>query len=212
MNPVPDPLLRKYGSAGNRTQDLSICSQELWPPDNRGCLNNNNKFLLIYWANIFAYLSVIYLMTLWITQAVLYVLNHGNPALFMEAVTSKVEDQHILESSGYAGTQDLCVDPWYLGSRPDCTERIGLEKRRPSLLTVNQQSEEVSRELVEEMCASITGKVTVSISTILESVATRYFSEERLMVPENRVLKKIFWTADWWNNSRLEKIAWGGAS
>jgi hypothetical protein len=30
VNPVPDPiLLRKFGSAGNRTRDLWICSQEL---------------------------------------------------------------------------------------------------------------------------------------------------------------------------------------
>jgi hypothetical protein len=30
LGPVPDPL-RKSGSAGNRTRDLCICSQELWP-------------------------------------------------------------------------------------------------------------------------------------------------------------------------------------
>jgi hypothetical protein len=37
MDPVPDPLLlRKSGSAGNRTQDLWISSQELWPRDHRG--------------------------------------------------------------------------------------------------------------------------------------------------------------------------------
>jgi hypothetical protein len=36
MGPVPDPLLhRKSGSAGNRTRDLWICSQELWPIDHR---------------------------------------------------------------------------------------------------------------------------------------------------------------------------------
>jgi hypothetical protein len=35
--PVPGPLLlRKSGSAGNRTRDLWICSQELWPLDHRG--------------------------------------------------------------------------------------------------------------------------------------------------------------------------------
>jgi hypothetical protein len=32
VDPIPDPLLlRKSGSAGNRTQDLQICSQELGP-------------------------------------------------------------------------------------------------------------------------------------------------------------------------------------
>ena len=37
MDPVPDPLLlRKSGSAGNRTRDLCICSQKLWPLDHRG--------------------------------------------------------------------------------------------------------------------------------------------------------------------------------
>jgi hypothetical protein len=34
--PVPDPmLLRKHGSAWNRTRGLWICSQELWPLDHR---------------------------------------------------------------------------------------------------------------------------------------------------------------------------------
>jgi hypothetical protein len=36
VDPVPDPLLlRKSGRAGNRTRDLWICSQELWPLDHR---------------------------------------------------------------------------------------------------------------------------------------------------------------------------------
>jgi hypothetical protein len=38
VDPVPDPLLlRKSGSAGNRTLDLWICSHKLWPLDHRGC-------------------------------------------------------------------------------------------------------------------------------------------------------------------------------
>jgi hypothetical protein len=37
VDPVPDPLLlRKSGIARNQTQDLWICSQELWPLDHRG--------------------------------------------------------------------------------------------------------------------------------------------------------------------------------
>jgi len=37
VGPVPDPLLlRKSGNAGNRTRDLCICSQKLWPLDHRG--------------------------------------------------------------------------------------------------------------------------------------------------------------------------------
>jgi hypothetical protein len=37
VDPVPDPLLlRKFGSAGNRTRDIWISSQELWPLDHRG--------------------------------------------------------------------------------------------------------------------------------------------------------------------------------
>jgi hypothetical protein len=36
VDPVSDPLLlRKSGSASNRTRDLWICSQELWPLDHR---------------------------------------------------------------------------------------------------------------------------------------------------------------------------------
>jgi hypothetical protein len=36
MDPVPDPLLlRKFGSAGNRTRDLWVSSQELWALDHR---------------------------------------------------------------------------------------------------------------------------------------------------------------------------------
>jgi hypothetical protein len=37
---VPDPLLlRKSGSAGNRTRDLWVSSQELWPLDYKGGRN-----------------------------------------------------------------------------------------------------------------------------------------------------------------------------
>jgi hypothetical protein len=36
VDPVPDPLLlRKSGSAGDRTRDFWVCSQELWPLDHR---------------------------------------------------------------------------------------------------------------------------------------------------------------------------------
>jgi hypothetical protein len=39
VDPVPDPLLlRKSGGAGNRTRDLRIFSQKLWPLDHRGGL------------------------------------------------------------------------------------------------------------------------------------------------------------------------------
>jgi hypothetical protein len=40
VDPVPDPLLlRKSGSAGNRTRGLWVCNQELWPQDHRGALS-----------------------------------------------------------------------------------------------------------------------------------------------------------------------------
>jgi hypothetical protein len=36
VDPVPDPLLRsQVGDAGNRTEDLWVSSQELWPLDHR---------------------------------------------------------------------------------------------------------------------------------------------------------------------------------
>jgi hypothetical protein len=39
VDTVPDSLLlRKSGRAGNRTRDLWICSQKLWPLDHRGGL------------------------------------------------------------------------------------------------------------------------------------------------------------------------------
>jgi hypothetical protein len=39
VDPVPESLLlRKRGSAGNRTRDLRVCSQEIWPLDHRGGL------------------------------------------------------------------------------------------------------------------------------------------------------------------------------
>ena len=49
MDPVPDPLLlRKSGNAGDRTRDLCICSQKLWPLDHRCTyiVFNNLKFTL----------------------------------------------------------------------------------------------------------------------------------------------------------------------
>jgi hypothetical protein len=54
VDPVPDPLLLKtFGSPGNRTQDLWICSQELWPLDHRGghpyiSTFINNKYLICF--------------------------------------------------------------------------------------------------------------------------------------------------------------------
>jgi len=55
VDPVPDPLLlRKSGSAGDRTRDLCICSQKLWPLDRRGgrhntlLLNNLRSEILFY--------------------------------------------------------------------------------------------------------------------------------------------------------------------
>jgi hypothetical protein len=34
VDPIPDPLLlRKFGSTGDTTQDLWVCSQEVWPLD-----------------------------------------------------------------------------------------------------------------------------------------------------------------------------------
>jgi hypothetical protein len=45
VDPVPDPLLlRKSESAGNRTQDLWICSQKLWPLDN----SHHENYPIIY--------------------------------------------------------------------------------------------------------------------------------------------------------------------
>jgi hypothetical protein len=48
-NPVPDPLLlRKSGRAGNRTRDLWICSQKLWPVDHRGGLSTSTQHLIFF--------------------------------------------------------------------------------------------------------------------------------------------------------------------
>jgi hypothetical protein len=52
VDPVPDPLLlRKSGSAGNRTWDLWICGQELRPLDHKGDhlkITNNFHLKLIF--------------------------------------------------------------------------------------------------------------------------------------------------------------------
>jgi hypothetical protein len=50
VDPVPDTLLlRKSGSTGNRTRDVWVSSQELWPLDHKGGLK---CVLLIWTANI----------------------------------------------------------------------------------------------------------------------------------------------------------------
>ena len=50
MDPVPDPLLlRKSGSAGDRTRDLCICSQKLWPLDHRGGQMDALISQIYYW-------------------------------------------------------------------------------------------------------------------------------------------------------------------
>jgi hypothetical protein len=55
VDPVPDPLLlRKSGSAGDRTRDLCICSQKLWPLDHRGgrvhWQGSLNLYLITFWS------------------------------------------------------------------------------------------------------------------------------------------------------------------
>jgi hypothetical protein len=45
-DPFPDSLLgRKSGSAGNRTRDLWVCSQELWTLDHRGGPKQKGYFI-----------------------------------------------------------------------------------------------------------------------------------------------------------------------
>jgi hypothetical protein len=57
VDPVPDPLLlKKSGSAGNRTRDLWICSQELWTLYHRGILiysNMDHNYICQIWPQIF---------------------------------------------------------------------------------------------------------------------------------------------------------------
>jgi hypothetical protein len=69
MDPVPDPLLRKSGSAGNRTRDLWICSQEIRPLDYGGGLIILNKKVktgpwMMSKASITLYTTVTKFMTL----------------------------------------------------------------------------------------------------------------------------------------------------
>jgi hypothetical protein len=52
VDPVSDPLLlRKSGRVGNRTRDLWICSQKLWPLDHRGGLNYPKETLNVSTGN-----------------------------------------------------------------------------------------------------------------------------------------------------------------
>jgi hypothetical protein len=57
VDPVPDPLLlRKSGSARDRTRDLWICSQELWPLDHREDdypkINRKGSRKIRWWPNL----------------------------------------------------------------------------------------------------------------------------------------------------------------
>ena len=60
VDPVPDPrLLRKSGSAGDRTRNLCICSQKLWPLDHRGGHTDKNhkhtKYYVLFRRNTSSY-------------------------------------------------------------------------------------------------------------------------------------------------------------
>jgi hypothetical protein len=69
VDPVPDPLLlRKFGSAGNPTRDLWICSQELRSQDHSGgretqCLEPNIHNAEISIQDVLHSYFVIYLTT-----------------------------------------------------------------------------------------------------------------------------------------------------
>jgi hypothetical protein len=59
VDPVPDSLLlRKSGSAGNRSRDLRICSQELSPLDHRGGPKPNSYFYIYRSSNMHLQLYV----------------------------------------------------------------------------------------------------------------------------------------------------------
>jgi hypothetical protein len=47
------PLLTKSGSAGNRTRDLWICGQELWPIDHRGGRTEQHSTLFINYCYLY---------------------------------------------------------------------------------------------------------------------------------------------------------------
>jgi hypothetical protein len=56
VDPGPHPLLlRKSGSAGNRTRELWVCSQEIWPLDHRSILIR--QCLMVYVRSYMASIS-----------------------------------------------------------------------------------------------------------------------------------------------------------
>jgi hypothetical protein len=66
-DPVPDPLLlRKSGSARNRTRDLCICSQKLWPLDHRG---SHYELTLIFIYLPFTYDWLQYVLFMFVFEA-----------------------------------------------------------------------------------------------------------------------------------------------
>jgi hypothetical protein len=44
MDPVPDPLLKKSGTAGNWSRTSGSFSQELWPLEHRGGQGNTSVY------------------------------------------------------------------------------------------------------------------------------------------------------------------------
>jgi hypothetical protein len=54
VDPVPDSLLlRNSGSAGNRTRDLCIFSQELWPLEHTGGLIPPYGFIYVIYCYVY---------------------------------------------------------------------------------------------------------------------------------------------------------------
>jgi hypothetical protein len=97
VDTVPDSLrLRKSDSAGNRTRDLLICSQELWPLDHRGrrksCQQKRKLFkhvtwkvhsysfrnrALKFWRHIFRQIPTMILATGWTTEGSVFESRYG---------------------------------------------------------------------------------------------------------------------------------------
>jgi hypothetical protein len=71
VDPVPDPpLLRKSGNAENRTQDLWICSQKLWPLYHRGILKFWFYFVVSYGYQMLLLLRYEHSFQCWIPPSV----------------------------------------------------------------------------------------------------------------------------------------------
>ena len=117
MDPVPDLLLlRKSGSAGNRTRDLCICSQKLWPLEPWRWLKSTVYLTAVINASDFCSWKFYCTTFIWFCLWLMFI---NRRDIECRQIQTPIEFSYSAEADSHSHTQETPVNPCSL-SEPRC--------------------------------------------------------------------------------------------